>query len=76
VSDLPEQAAPIQGNVDAQTTAAMVQFAPLGGSAPPSAGCVSQGQTEGHYCAQTAPEARAQRLRFYQSALVGVPVVD
>ena len=74
VNDLPEQSGPIQANIDPSTTAAMVQYAPDGGSVPPSAGCV--GQFEGHACAQIAPEARAQRLRFYQSALVGTPVID
>ncbi len=75
VADLPEQAGPIQANVDATTTAAMVQYAPDGlGTPPPSPGCV--GQTEGHFCAQSAQEARDQRAAFYQSALVGVPVID
>ena len=72
--DLPQQAGPIQGNVDATTTAAMVQFAPGGAAVPPTPGC--EFQFEGHYCAQTAPAARAQRVDFYQSALVGVPVID
>ena len=54
----------------------MVQYVPAGNSLgiPASAGCPFQ--FEGHYCAQTAPEARAQRVDFYQSALVGVPVID
>ncbi|MCP3985932.1 MAG: hypothetical protein GY723_16240 [bacterium] len=73
-SDLPEQAGPIQANVDAITTSAMVQYAPNGASVPPSPGCV--GQFEGHYCAQSAPAAVAQRSAFYQSALLGVPVID
>lgn len=72
---LPLQAGPIQANVDAQTTAAFVQFAPSGlPGIPPTSGC--QFQTEGHYCAQTAPPARAQRVDFYTSALSGVPVVQ
>jgi pimeloyl-ACP methyl ester carboxylesterase len=74
VPDLPEVAGPIQGNVDADTTAAMVQFAPEGSGLPPTPGC--EFQFEGHYCAQSAPVARAQRVRFYQSALSGVPVID
>jgi pimeloyl-ACP methyl ester carboxylesterase len=74
VPDLPEQAGPIQGNVDSQTTAAMVQFAPAGSGLTPTPGC--EFQFEGHYCAQSAPSARAQRVRFYQSALAGVPVID
>jgi pimeloyl-ACP methyl ester carboxylesterase len=74
VPDLSQQAGPIQGNVDATTTAAMVQYVPAGAAVPPTPGCESQ--FEGHYCAQTAPSARGQRVRFYQSALSGVPVID
>lgn len=74
VPDLPKRAGPIQGNVDPDTTAAMVQFAPAGSGLPPTPGCETQ--FEGHYCAQSAPSARAQRVRFYQSALLGVPVID
>jgi hypothetical protein len=60
--------------VDAQTTAALTQFAPAGGTIPPTPGCASE--PEGHVCAQRSFEARGQRLRFFQSALVGVPVID
>ncbi|MGH0033667.1 MAG: hypothetical protein ACQGVK_01425 [Myxococcota bacterium] len=74
VPDLPEQAGPIQGNIAPDTTAAMVQFAPAGSGLPPTPGC--ELQFEGHYCAQSAPSARAQRARFYRSALDGVPVID
>ncbi len=74
VSDLPEQSTPVQANIDASTSAAMVQYVPAGSSVPASTGC--QSQFEGHFCAQTAPEARAQRIRFYQSALTGTPVID
>jgi pimeloyl-ACP methyl ester carboxylesterase len=70
--DLPQRSGPIQANLDPQTTAAMVQFAPTGAGVPPTPGCGS----EGHFCAQTAPSARAQRLNFYQSSLVGPPVID
>jgi hypothetical protein len=74
VSYLPVAAAPIQGNVDAETTAAFVQFAPDGlPGIPPSPGCV--GQNEGHFCAQVAPEARSLRAGFYQSALGSQPPV-
>jgi hypothetical protein len=68
VSILPLAAPPVQGNVDAATSAAFVQFAPSGiPGMDPSPGCIFQ--PEGHYCAQTAPESRALRARFYQSAL-------
>lgn len=72
--DLAQQAGPIQGNVDAATTAALVQYVPWGAEVPPSPGC--ELQPEGHFCAQTSPAARAQRVDFYQSALTGVPVID
>jgi len=74
VPDLPLAAGPVQGNVAADTTAAFVQYAPAGGPVPPTPGC--ELQPEGHFCAQSAPSARAQRLDFYESALVGVPVID
>jgi hypothetical protein len=72
VSYLPLGTAPIQGNVDAETTAAFVQFAPDGlDGIPPTPGCV--GQYEGHFCAQVAPEARGLRADFYRSAVEEVP---
>lgn len=74
VVDLAQQAGPIQANVDATTTAAMVQYVPNGSGLPPSPDCVFE--YEGHFCAQVANDARNQRLDFYQSALVGVPVID
>jgi hypothetical protein len=76
VSYLPVEAAPIQGNVDAETTAAFVQFAPDGlAGIPPTPGCV--GEPEGHFCAQVAPEARRLRADFYRSAVEDdPPVVD
>jgi len=77
VSYLPVQTAPIQGNMDAETTAAYVQFAPDGLQPliDPSPGCV--GQFEGHFCAQVAPEARRLRADFYRSAVENdPPVVD
>jgi hypothetical protein len=76
VSTLPLASAPIQGNVDAETTAAFVQFAPDGlPDIPPSPGCV--GEFEGHFCAQVAPEAHRLRADFYRSAVEEVaPLVD
>ena len=78
VSYLPLGTAPIQGNVDPETTAAFVQFAPAGlelEGIEPSPGCV--GQYEGHFCAQVAPEARQLRADFYRSAVEDdVPVID
>lgn len=76
VSYLPVETAPIQGNVDAETTAAFVQFAPDGlAGIPPTPGCV--GETEGHFCAQVAPESWRLRADFYRSAVEDdPPVVD
>ncbi len=76
VDGLPEQTGPIQGNVDAETTAALVQYAPVGASVPPSPGCVTINESEGHLCAQDAPEAQDQLIRYLESALIGVPVID
>lgn len=64
--------APVAANIDAGTTGAMVQMVPSGLTGfEPSAGC--QRQPEGHFCPQIAPEARALRAGFFQSALEGVP---
>ena len=74
VLDLPQEFGPIQGNVDANTTAAMVQYVPDGLAIPFTPGC--EFQFEGHFCAQTNPSARAQRVSFYESALAGVPSIE
>ena len=65
---------PVQGNVHGMATAALFQFVPSGveGLAP-SPGCESE--TEGHYCAPRAANAIAQRLRFFESALDGIPEI-
>jgi hypothetical protein len=73
-SYLPVGTAPIQGNVDTETTAAFVQFAPDGlDGIPPLPGCV--GEFEGHFCAQVAPEAHRLRADFYRSAVENDPPV-
>jgi hypothetical protein len=73
--------APLAGNVDAETTGALVQWTPLGvpgreptpGCSEPLAGPIAW---EGHYCAQSAPESSLQRAAFFTSALGGAaPVV-
>ncbi|MGI9433079.1 MAG: hypothetical protein ACR2PQ_12735 [Myxococcota bacterium] len=74
VPDLPQQFGPIQGNVDPNTTAAMVQYVPDGLAIPFTPGC--QFEFEGHFCAQTNPTARDQRVSFYESALTGVPSIE
>jgi len=72
---------PFSGNIDAETTGALVQWTPLGlpgreptpGCSEPLAGPVAW---EGHHCAQSAIEARLQRAAFFSSALGGgAPVV-
>jgi len=67
---------PLAGNVDAETTGALVQWTPLGvagveatpGCSEPIAGPIAW---EGHYCAQSALESSRQRAAFFQSALGG-----
>jgi hypothetical protein len=73
--------APIAGNVDAQTTGGLVQYAPTGlPDLPPSPGCAAlspSSASEGHFCAQSAAESRAQRVEFFRSALDGLAeIVD
>jgi methionine-rich copper-binding protein CopC len=63
----------VSGNVDAETTAAFFQFVPVGvpGIAP-TPGCSvldPSRANEGHYCAQSATESRAQRLIFFGTAV-------
>jgi hypothetical protein len=73
--------APLAGNIDGETTGALVQWTPLGvagrlatqGCSEPLAGPVAW---EGHHCAQSAFESRVQRAEFFSSALRGgAPVV-
>jgi hypothetical protein len=60
--------APATANIDAETTAGMVQYVPAGvPDLPPSPGCESN--EEGHYCAQSSPVAVQQRQEFYWSAV-------
>jgi len=70
---LPTIRGPVQGNVANGRTAAFFQYVPKGytGGATPTPGCVSLNETEGHYCAQIAAEAVAQRVAFFTSALAG-----
>jgi len=65
----PENAA----NVDAETTAGLVQYVPVGvPGIPPTPGCGGNG----HFCAQTAPSAILQRTAFYRTAVDdGVPTI-
>ena len=58
--------APLAGNLADGGTAGYFQYDP---ATTPS--CVAIGQDEGHFCAQTADEAQAQRLHFFETALEG-----
>jgi hypothetical protein len=63
----------VVANVDAETTAAFYQYVPVGvpGIAP-TPGCAVLDPVranEGHYCAQSATESRAQRLIFFDTAV-------
>jgi hypothetical protein len=65
---------PLVGNVDADTTGALVQWTPLGvagreptpGCSEPTSGPIAW---EGHWCAQSALESSQQRAAFFVSAL-------
>jgi hypothetical protein len=71
---------PIQGNINATTTAAFQQYVPDGvPGIPATPGCLvlpTVNRFEGHYCAQGAQESLNQRLLFFNSAKVGVPVIQ
>jgi hypothetical protein len=43
------------------------QYVPAGYAVTPTPGCVAQHQLEGHFCAQLAPEAIEQRVRFFEA---------
>jgi len=71
---LPTAIAPVSGNVDAETTAALAQFVPDGfPGLPASPDCVFE--YEGHFCPQGSSAAREQIAAFYRSRFDGVPVV-
>ena len=70
VPDIPEVDAPLAENIAPGITSGYFQYLP---SATPY--CILVGQMEGHYCPQSAPEAKAQRLHFLQTALDGSPEI-
>lgn len=65
----------VSGNIDPETTAAFYQYVPNGiEDVPITPGCQSpplseRSSNEGHFCAQSAVESRAQRLIFFQTAV-------
>jgi hypothetical protein len=68
--------APVTANIDSKTTGGFFQYVPSGYmGATPSPGCVANKETEGHYCAQDAAEAIDQRIKYFVSALAGVPSI-
>ena len=72
---------PLVANIDANTTAALVQYVPQGvDRVAATAGCASpplseRSAREGHYCAQSAAESLEQRAVFFESALTDAPVI-
>ena len=66
VPTLAQVDAPLAGNLGPGLTSGYFQYDPA-----TTPYCVTTPQPEGHYCAQRAPEAQAQRLHFLQSALGG-----
>jgi len=67
--------APLRANLDAETTGGLVQYAPVGVPGVPSTpGCArlpAASASEGHFCAQSAPESQRLRADFFRSALDG-----
>jgi hypothetical protein len=68
---------PVVANVDAETTAAYVQYVPTGvGGIDPTPGCTGASrpsgtdQPEGHFCAQSAFESVQQQRLFLESAVL------
>jgi len=62
--------APLRENIAPGITAGFFQFDPA-----TTPGCAGGVQPEGHYCPQSAPIARAQRLHFLLTALQGSPEI-
>lgn len=67
---LEQVAAPLSNNLAPGLTAGYFQYDPA-----TTPYCVNTPQPEGHYCPQSAPEARAQRLHLLESALLGNPEI-
>jgi hypothetical protein len=70
VPGLEQVDAPLSGNVAPGLTAGYFQLDPLA-----TPWCVQENETEGHFCPQSAPEALAQRLHFFLTALSGAPEI-
>ena len=66
----PRQAAPVAGNIAPGVTGGRFRYAP---ASTPS--CVASGQTEAHFCPQSALEAEAQILHFFATAARGAPEI-
>jgi hypothetical protein len=73
---LPTAASPVRANIDASTSAALVQFVPKNyPAAPPTPSCLSKNLISGFLCAGESLDAHAQRAAFFTSALGGVPAI-
>lgn len=68
---------PVRANIDAETTAAFFQYVPIGvDGIDPTPGCLTSGESEGHYCSQSAAESRHQRAVFFRTAVEeGIPTI-
>ncbi len=78
---LERRSGPLQSNIDAHTTAAYYQIAPVGiPGVKATPGCTDLARfevmaSEGHFCAQIAEESVRARREFFESALVDRPPV-
>jgi hypothetical protein len=61
---------PLRENIAPGITAGFFQFDPA-----TTPGCAGGLQPEGHFCAQSAAVAKAQRLHFFLTALGGSPEI-
>jgi len=77
VPSLDRVSAPLSGNVNSSITAAYYQYVPVGVEGiPPTPGCETINESDGHFCAQWAQEALEQRKKFFRSSLEGpAPVI-
>jgi hypothetical protein len=66
IPGLEQESSPLAGNLGPGRTSGYYQYDPA-----TTPYCIAAPQPEGHYCPQRAPEARAQRRHFLETALDG-----
>ena len=66
IPGLEQESSPLAENLGPGLTSGYYQYDPA-----TTPYCVAAPQPEGHYCPQRAPEARAQRRHFLETALDG-----